>query len=457
MSALSDISSGDSIVIAGGIYAVPSTREEANTIRISVSGSSTANIFIGTENGAEAVFDFGWSDNSKSIAGASVSSVGFDITGDYLYFKNITITKAGYQGAYVSGKHITFDNCVFRDNWNSGLEINKGGSYITVLNCDAYRNFDSSYKNGGMADGFASKQTQGPGNRFIGCRAWENSDDGYDTYDSPEFVTFEKCWAFRNGVNIWKYDGFDGNGNGFKVGGNFRIEKNVLKNCVAFGNVNKGFDQNNNSGGITVLNCIAYSNGINYGFVNDVADGEKHIFKNNIALDGLVSIKDANSIQSNNSWNSGFSVGKTDFISLDTSLATIRRNADGSLPQTDLFKLNGSSKLIDAGIDVGLPFSGSAPDIGAFEVVTIDSRIVKMRFSGNRKTCRTLAHQWVINLDKSTKQIHYSVYNVNGTRVYTGMNSKESELVIDTKNLPAGKYLIVCHSNGEKIVFSVLK
>jgi hypothetical protein len=43
------------------------------------------------------------------------------------------------------------------------------------------------------------------------------------------------------------------------------------------------------------------------------------------------------------------------------------RKPDGSLPDVDYFKLINSSDLIDTGVDVGLPYNGSAPDIGAFE------------------------------------------------------------------------------------------
>jgi len=43
------------------------------------------------------------------------------------------------------------------------------------------------------------------------------------------------------------------------------------------------------------------------------------------------------------------------------------RKADGSLPDVNFFHLNSSSKLIDKGVNVGLPFNGTAPDLGAFE------------------------------------------------------------------------------------------
>jgi hypothetical protein len=43
------------------------------------------------------------------------------------------------------------------------------------------------------------------------------------------------------------------------------------------------------------------------------------------------------------------------------------RQSDGSLPVLSHLRLAANSALIDKGTAVGLPFSGSAPDLGAFE------------------------------------------------------------------------------------------
>lgn len=362
--AFTRVNAGDTIFLLAGTYTVPYSSSKKNTISFSKSGTVEKRIYCITIGDAPAVFDFSYPDNSK-IINESVTSYGFDITGSYWYFKGITITRAGYQGAYVTGSNITFENCTFHDNWNSGLEINKGGSNVTVINCDAYRNFDGAYKNGGMADGFAPKQTQGSGNRFIGCRAWENSDDGFDTYDSPEAVTFENCWAFRNGVNVWKFDGFDGNGNGFKIGGNGKLQNNTLTRCIVFGQPGKGFDQNGNTGGLTLYNCLAYGNGTNFALGGALSSGQTHKLSNNVSLSGAADIK--NATEKSNTWNDGYAVTNSDFLSFDTSVATARRSPDGTLSSTNLFRLSATSKLIDKGTTVGLPFNGKAPDIGCFE------------------------------------------------------------------------------------------
>src|SRR4029077_20715569 len=54
-----------------------------------------------------------------------------------------------------------------------------------------------------------------------------------------------------------------------------------------------------------------------------------------------------------------------------TGPAVAPRKADGSLPDIDFMRLVAGSHLIDAGVDVGLPFNGSAPDLGYFETAGI--------------------------------------------------------------------------------------
>jgi hypothetical protein len=43
------------------------------------------------------------------------------------------------------------------------------------------------------------------------------------------------------------------------------------------------------------------------------------------------------------------------------------RQADGSLPVVPFLRLAATSKLIDKGTNVGLPYNGAAPDLGCFE------------------------------------------------------------------------------------------
>lgn len=361
---LSRLVPGDSLLLASGTYAVPYVAAAKNTLTLSAKGTQAAPIVVRCPTG-RAVIDFGFPEGTFVQ-----DSYGFLMSGSWWSLERLDVTRAGYQGTYVTGSYNTFDNCRFYSNRNSGVEVNKGGSYTTLRNVDSYNNYDPK-KTGSMADGFAIKQTMGPGNKLIGCRAWNNSDDGYDTYDSPEFVTFDSCWAFRNG---WYHGDVNSslnnttmNGNGFKVGGLARVQKNVLKNCVAVGNKARGFDQNSNTGGVTILNSTSYKNGTqNYSFAATLAAGEKNVFTNNISLATGSADQIANATSTTNTWNS-ISVAASDFQSVDTALVIPARKDDGSIPTNAFLRLKTGSKLIDAGTATGLAYQGGKPDLGAFE------------------------------------------------------------------------------------------
>lgn len=362
--AMTSASAGDTVFFAKGVYKVPYKAGEKNTITLSKSGSKGKPIVFYAEGHATAVIDFQFPELTYVD-----KSIGLSVTGSYYEFWGLGITRAGYQGAYVTGSYNSFFNASFYENRNSGLEINKGGNHTLVVNADSYRNYDPK-KKGGMADGFASKQTQGAGNVFINCRAWENSDDGFDFYDSPDSVMVYDSWTFRNGVNVFGYssDIWVVNGNGFKMGGNGAQANHRCTRCIAFDNVAKGFDQNNNSGGVTVEQSIGYRNGTNFGMGGKLNAGQKHHLRNNISYKGQYSDSfTSGSEETSNAWNLSVKVSDEDFESLDTSFATAPRNADGSLPSMKLFHLAASSDLIDAGKNIGYEYVGKAPDLGPYE------------------------------------------------------------------------------------------
>lgn len=130
------------------------------------------------------------------------------------------------------------------------------GSNNLVLNCDAYNNYDPVSENGtgGNVDGFGGHPASASytGNVFKGCRAWYNSDDGFDLIKAQAAYTIEDCWAFYNGYKPGGFVGA-GDGTGFKAGGYGmrskvkmpnEIPHHVVKNCLAYKNKNKGFYAN---------------------------------------------------------------------------------------------------------------------------------------------------------------------------------------------------------------------
>jgi len=345
------VQAGDNIFLRAGLHTY------SQTIQITKSGQEENLITLQSYQDEIAILDFNdVGDDDKGIK----------LNGSYWHLKGFTIQNAGDNGLYVSGpgSHNILERLVTRMNADSGLQLHTGSSYNLVLNCDSYLNYDPE-NHGENADGFAAKSDStssiGPNNIFVGCRAWSNSDDGWDFYRSNNAVTVENCWAFNNGENIWSDPCFAGDGNGFKLG--IGSGGHTLKLCVAYDNAHHGIDVNGNSTGVKVYNCTCVANQ-NRNFYFD-EHNDAHILRNNLSHQGPVLIY-AEIDDENNSWN-GFAVGDTDFVSLDADGIDGQRGLDGGLPGLSFLRLSIQSSLIDAGTDVGLAFEGDAPDLGAFE------------------------------------------------------------------------------------------
>ena len=361
--ALSYAYADSTIYLRDGIY------NFSSTLKLNRSGSQGKYIKLWAYPGEHPVLDFSGESYSSSSRGISISV-------NYCYLKGLVVRNAGDNGIYISGGNNIIENCQIYNNKDTGLQISSGGNNNYIYNCDAYDNNDPA-TGGQNADGIDVKLSAGPGNVIRGCRVFDNADDGYDCYQTSYQVIFDSCWAFHNGYNLWNIQNFTGNGNGFKLGGDFVPGPHVVTNCVSFDNVIKGFDQNNNTAGVTLYNCTSFRNGTyNFSFPTAPASGNgEDTLKNNISYAGgwntsAGSGGDAklNSacILQDNSWQN-FSVSDTDFISLDTSLARVQRLADGTLPSTNFLRLNPNSSLVDAGVNVGIRYNGKAPDLGAFE------------------------------------------------------------------------------------------
>ena len=349
--AVSVASAGKLIYIRGGTYNSPG-------ITNSISGTPTQPIRIFAYPGESPILNF---------SGTSTGTRGFTINGNCWHLKGLEIAYAGDNGIWIGGKTNTIELCVLHDNEDSGLQLANGGAAFNyILNCDSYRNYDVT-THGENADGFAAKFDLGPGNVFSGCRSWENSDDGWDLWQATNTVVLTNCWTWNNGTNAWGDTAFAGDGNGIKLGGNNYFGPHVVYRCVAFKNPGTGFDQNNNASGLTLYNCTAWANAnANYN-LNHGTNTTTHVVQNNLSIAGSQSIRSPK-LETNNSWQAPINGATTgDVLGTDMALALSPRQADGSLPVVDFLRPVPGGRLVDAGVDVGLPYNGAAPDIGAFE------------------------------------------------------------------------------------------
>ena len=354
---------GDTIYVRGGEYI------HTNSISIgsSKSGSDNARYYLCAYPGERPVLNFFLSSNGRK---------GINFQASYWHIKGLDIKGAGDNGIEIDGGSFNIiEYCSFFENRDSGMQLSNGAANNQIINCDSYFNADPP--DYGDADGFAPKLAVGSGNYFYGCRAWGNCDDGWDGYmrgANDVTTTLENCWTWGNGyLKDGSDPGSQANGNGFKMGGGdnsnslLLMHHFILKNCLAFQNKHKGFDQNNNVGSMTLLNCTGYANlEADYKIIRNLNAGQTLIVKNCVAFIGIVDLGSF-AIQEKNGWMSPFVVAADDFLSIDPSLASSPRKADGSLPNIDFMHLASGSDLIDAGVDLGIPFTGNAPDLGAFE------------------------------------------------------------------------------------------
>ena len=358
--AVSMVQPGQTIYIKGGTYNLTAT------INLTKSGAEGSVISLFAYPGSRPVLNF----SGQPLDG---NNRGIKITGSYWHIRGIDITGAGDNGMKIEGgSHNIIENCAFYRNRDSGLQLDSGASFNTVRNCDSYYNADPT--DYGDADGFAPKLTVGSGNYFYGCRAWKNCDDGWDGYlrgADDVSTSLENCWSFENGYLEDGTDpGANANGNGFKMGGSddkTLMHNFTLKRCLAFKNKAKGFDQNNNMGSMILYNCTGHNNLVaDYRITQQLASGKVLVVKNCAELGNKAEIGSF-AEQVKNSWLSPFVVTTGDFISIDDDAAYGPRKADGSLPDIGYMHLAQGSDLIDAGVDVGLPYAGTAPDLGCFE------------------------------------------------------------------------------------------
>jgi hypothetical protein len=346
---------GNLIYIRGGVYAVSSK------ISLSRSGTPTQPICVRPFPGESVLFDF---------SGESTGTDGISISGNCWWLYGLETTNAGHNGIRFSGASNTVERCVVHDSRNTGIHItgDTNTSYNLVLNCDSYHNYDAP-THGQNADGFTAKWVLGPGNVFSGCRAWENADDGWDLWMATNTVVITNCWAFRMGTNIFGDTAWQGNGNGFKLGGNYVGTPHRFVRCLAFGNMANGVDQNNNIAGQTVDNNTSWGNHAANFQLNHGTNTTPHVIRNNLSFAGSSGDSfRSGSLMTNNSWQVlSPAAGSGDVLSVDYSLATAPRRDDGGLPEIPFLRPVPTGRLVNTGVKIGDPFTGAAPEIGVFE------------------------------------------------------------------------------------------
>ncbi len=371
---------------------------------------------------------------------------GVRLTSSYWHFKNIDICNASDNGMLIERNKPTggsasdiinrtqdgHDNiielCNFYKNGDTGLQMKNLAANNKVINCDSYLNCDEDE---GDADGFAPKLSVGDNNYFYGCRAWANSDDGWDVFYKKEggfgdnmTIIIENCIAYKNGFLSLDQVAPKGNGNGFKCGSDQGAMNVYMNRCLAINNKAKGFDQNHNAGDIILNNCTGMTltsineKAYSYRIFESIASGHEVRLTNCIAINENYDTdkRDKTTGQPKpgeygkqgkygrfevDETLAGLTVKNCEFHkahpdlfqSLDDAQLVAERDEDGNLPEIAFAHIRADAShkssydqstwtvdqlLIDKGAQVdattyrgidinGIEYVGEAPDLGAYE------------------------------------------------------------------------------------------
>lgn len=471
------VKAGDIIYMNAGTY------EYSQRINIPTIGAPNSGMIRLESLGGRAVLDF---------AGQAVDAAnqGIRMSGSYWHVYGLDIMNAGDNGmliernkpsggsyadiaANVDQAHDNIiENCTFVRCADTGLQMKNLATYNRVINCDAYYNCDPAH---GDADGFAVKISHGTGNYFFGCRAWQNSDDGWDQFIKKDggfpddiTTTLEECWAFENGF-LEDGSASKGNGNGFKMGSDQGRNNVVMNRCLTYNNLNKGFDQNHNTGHMILNNCTGYS-------TKDTSSKSRFSYRldepvaadHEIRLTNCVAISDGISDRNKSAY-APHSVSGTlvttdlntlpeDYVTVDASGIKGARKEDGSLPDIAFMHIKpGNTKLIDAGSEVapfegqnrhavGVKYDGAAPDLGCFEVKS-ESGISNITISRNSDSrlhaAATRSGSVIVTVDgaDATESFRAVIYDIAGRVI--GMTDFAGHTATLTPSAAAGSILLV--------------
>ena len=374
---------GDIIRVRGGVY------HEYNDMNGSLGlpattfttdGTKNEPIVIESEPGEHAIFDGTNWPNGKPI----------DVD-------NLDATPERPALLYLPVRHYIVRNLEFRHSagtavWTDGSDRPNGGSYNAFVNLELHHNHgnglttrglysptqgnlaefiaahnNASTRNGGnSADGIKMSNTTNSTIRYV--QLYKNSDDGVDFYGSTD-MTIEHSSAWLNGYYFpdddndpystrGRKDAPTGDGNGFKMGGmpSGPDANNVTAFNLAWANKRYGLTYNS-AGSIKFFNNTSYA--------NELGGFKARCFHSTLLRNNL-SLEDTNLITDEGGRCPDGSMPDSQNNSWDLNIKPRVLSTDPTSPNFLQPKATGGA--IDKGQDIGMPYTGTAPDLGALEL-----------------------------------------------------------------------------------------
>lgn len=306
---LKKVHAGDVVFFRGGVYDL--TNIPNNQIKLE--GGSEGNQTVYESYPTElAIFD------GSNLNNHHQSSI---FIRDYTTLRRVEVRNMSGAGVKIRGNHNSIEGVKTHHNLSSGIHIfsrhgyqvrDDGGSYNIIKNCVSHHNSDAHLSSeGNGADGISI--SSGMNNHIINTTVYSNSDDGIDTWKSINSLV-EYCMSYDNGK------GKQGNGIGFKLGGDMNLSSelgkgNVAQFNIAYNNRNSGFSANSGKE-IIQKNNTSYNNG-QYGIVC-IRDKNALISHNITYKNKKGDFYQSKTLKEKNSWQIK-QVTDDDFISLDSN------------------------------------------------------------------------------------------------------------------------------------------
>jgi hypothetical protein len=302
-------------------------------------------------------------------------------------------------------KHVTFEQIVVRNIEGRGIRVNRNDS-IYFINCDihdiANRFSSDGHPPGSRGNGFSimGPTNSEPESQWLhglvvidGCRVWNIANVGYDNLfnsklhinnswtlnvqnrafvsgwvDLPQpdstFIVTNSVTLYSNRKGLW----YDDSTYAYTQG--IRWYNNIVVR-------NRGREPDG-----TVING-------NTAFRLQFGSVQEHpiIVRNNVSYESnsdFLTNQSPKLIADYNSWDIPLALTDADFVGpMDehslVSAFLAARKADGSLPDFTNLWPSETSQLRNAGVDVGLPYEGTAPDLGPFQYQTLTSQYTLTR------------------------------------------------------------------------------
>ena len=358
---------GDVVSLRGGVY------EDLSQVyySVSLSGTAGAPITVRSVPGEMAVFDgrrHAWHPRRAGDGRSVNDPMLLQVFGDHLVFEDLTFRNGVGNGFYFVGYHNVVRRVTSHDHHGHGVQFQ--GSYNLLEYVTSFGN-DSVANGGNSADGISTtdgkhirmikgEDAETRGNVIRYSLAYRNSDDGIDIWNAWDTLV-EYNVSFENGI------GPTGNGEGFKLGGGHRENTGTMARYnVSFRN-KTNFNTNTSTGVTLVHNTswAARSGGIGFVLTTHATGADANFAYNNLSYgDGWPRARGDGTDDRNNSWNLG--IDDPWFLSLDPG-------------SPDFLALRAGSPAVNVGMRVGLPYDGSAPDLGALQ---LGDRITLKRAAG---------------------------------------------------------------------------